>query len=153
MPTLATIRAAIKAKMLTVADIGQVHDYERYARRDADFAALFLTGAQIRGWVVRRVSRSESAPFNGREVVRNRWRVSGYMALDDSAATEKTFDDLVEALIAAFKADQELGGIVHTLIDDENDRIGLQLDESTPVLFAGVLCHSARLSLVTMHYE
>jgi len=48
MSTLATIRAAIVAKLNTVAGIGQVHNYERFARAEKDFRALYET-ADLKG--------------------------------------------------------------------------------------------------------
>jgi hypothetical protein len=35
---------------------------------------------------------------------------------------------------------------------DEGDA-GVQVPESGPVMFAGVLCHAARLTLATRHYK
>lgn len=151
MTTLAQIRGGIAAKLGTVAGIGVVHDYERFAKRDAEFQALFKTGGTIKGWIVRRVSTREMRPAIGRHVVWNRWRIRGYMSLDDSAATEKSFDDLVEAIRDAFRADETLGGLVADLT--ENEQFGIQVEDSGPVLFAGVLCHGARLGLTTMHFQ
>jgi hypothetical protein len=94
--------------------------------------------------------REERSGAVGRHAVIARWALRGYMALDDSAASEKTFDDLVEALIAAFRADDSLGGVVDSCII--GDIAGLQLDEAGPVMLAGVLCHGARLTLRTRWY-
>lgn len=152
MAALADVRAAIKTTLESVADIGQVHDYERYASRQGDFVALYYSAghAQIRGWNFRRVAREERSSAIGRHAVTARWALRGYMALDDSAASEQTFDLLVEALIAAFRADDSLGGVVDTCIIA--DVAGLQLDEAGPVMLAGVLCHGARLTLRTRWY-
>ena len=151
MPTIAQIRAAIVAKLAAVPEIGVVHDYERWAKREADFAVLYVSGGQVRGWHVRKLSTRRQSPARGRYIVTHRWQIRGFMALDDAAATEKTFDDLVEAVELAFQADTDLGGVVGiTIVDDE---AGIQVVESIPVLFAGVLCHSARLILNTRHSE
>lgn len=149
MPTIATVRAAIQATLSGVADIGVVHDYERWAARTDAFTALYLsaTHGQIRGWYIRQLSRSERSPDVGRHAVIARWRLGGYMALDDSAQSEKTFDDLVEDVIDAFRADDTLGGTVDTCV--VGDIAGLQLEQSGPVMFGGVLCHGAQLGLQT----
>jgi len=149
MAALADVRAAIKSTLEGVSGIGVVHDYERYASQQGTFRALYHSAAhgQIRGWNFRRVARAERSPATGRHVVTARWQIRGYMALDDSAATEKTFDDLVEGVVAAFRADDTLGGVVDTLI--VGDTAGAQLEEAGPVMLAGVLCHGARLGLQT----
>lgn len=157
MSTLAEKRAAIAATISGVANTGQVHDYERYAKAEGEFRALYQAdiGASksLRGWFVRRVATREVsvAVGVGMEVIG--WRITGYLAIDDAAASEKTFDDLIEALRAAFRTDPTLGGVVADLYDltqsADSAPYGLQVEESGPVLFAGVLCHRAVLGLVT----
>lgn len=151
-PTLAQIRAAIKAKLEAVATIGTVHDYERFSKRDAEFQALYKTSNTIKGWNIRRVSTREARLAVGRYQVFHRWRIRGYMALDDSAASEKTFDTLIEAVKDAFRADETLSGLVKDLLESEQ-QFGIQVEDSGPVMFAGVLCHGARLGLTTMHFQ
>ena len=156
--TVEQIRAALVALIAAVPDIGVVNDYERYAERASDMQRLYVAAIdgedQLRGWFVRRVATIEqdiSATAGGRYVVTHTWRIQGYMALSDAKASEKTFDTLIEAVRAALRADISLGGLVSSI--ETPDQAGLALDESTPVLFAGVLCHSARLSLKTTHYQ
>ena len=83
--------------------------------------------------------------------VLTQWRIRGFMALSDAAGTEKTFDDLIDAAADAFRADPTLGGVVFSTLNPQSDETGLQLVQSRPVLFAGVLCHSAELNLYTQH--
>lgn len=157
MSTLNQVRTAIVAALSGIANVGQVHDYERYAKAEGDFRALYQAtigaGKSLRGWFVRRVSTREvSATVGvGMEVIG--WRITGYLAIDDAAASEKAFDDLIEAIRAAFRADPTLGGVVGDLYDltqsADSAPYGIQVEESGPVLFAGVLCHRAVLGLVT----
>lgn len=149
MPTLAQVRAAIKTTLEGVSGIGQVHDYERFAKRTADFLALYrsTTHNQVRGWNFRRVSTQERSPDVGRFIVTARWQIRGYMTLDDSATSEKTFDNLVEDVRDAFRANDTLGGVVDTCII--GDVAGAQLEEAGPVMLADHLCHGARLTLQT----
>jgi len=151
MPTIASVRTAIMGKLNAVAGIGATHDYERYAASMAGMKALYLSGGQIKGWNLRRVATEETSPAVGRYVVTHRWRIAGYMALDDSAATEKAFDDLIEAARDAFRADDTLGGVVATCIIDSV--AGAQVQDSGPVMFGNVLCHGARLALATRHFQ
>lgn len=156
--TLPQIRAAIRAKLAGVAEIGAVHDYERYVQRANELQALYVVSIdgqdQLRGWFVRRVATIEqdlAAGAGGRYVVQHTWRIRGYMALNDANASEIVFDALIEAIRDAFRADINLGGLVSSI--ETEDQAGIGVDESEPVLFAGVLCHACRLSLKTVHYQ
>ena len=142
------IRDQIVAKLTAVTGIGLVHRFQRYATKQSDFKALYESGGKVLGWFVRRVSvaeREDASTYN-REVTR--WRIEGVMSLDDDAETEIAFDALIDAARDAFRADQTLGGTVETTVVDGQS--GLQLEDSGPAMFAGVLCHHARLSLATV---
>lgn len=155
MTTVADIRAAIKTTMQTVSNIGVVNDFERYSdqmsKLKLQYVANISGSDQLRGWHIRRIAKREVFVDTGRWSVHNRWRIRGFMAIDDDNETEKTFDDLVNALEDAFRADDTLGGEVLSCIDPETSEAGLQLIDSKPVLFAGVLCHSAECGLHTQH--
>lgn len=153
MSTVAQIRAAIKTKLAAVASIGQVHDYERYSGRDADFKTLYKDNAsgRIKGWNFFREATRELDLDNGSVRRLHTWRITGFMSIDDVDATGKTFDDLVDAVATAFRTDRTLGGKVDDIKDmnQEDGESGIQVDSIEPVMFAGVLCHRARLRLVT----
>lgn len=154
MPTLTQIRDAIAAKMATVADIGKVHKYERFAKGEKDFRLLYEHQGQIRGWNIRRLTRAENSQVMGESNVINRWQIRGFMSMSDADASELVFDGLVEGLCAAFRADETLGGLImSTVIPTMGNLAGLQEEDSGPVMFAGVLCHSARLILHTWHTQ
>ncbi|MBH03977.1 MAG: hypothetical protein CMP08_07620 [Xanthomonadales bacterium] len=149
---IATIRSTITETLQGIPAIGRVHDYERYASAKADLKALYEYEGQIRGWFVRRAGAAETMPDTrlGRTAVDNRWQIRGYMSLADAEASERAFDALVATIQAAFRTDETLGGVVNTTFFQ--DRAGIQVDDLGPVLFAGVLCHGARLSLRTRHW-
>lgn len=156
--SVAAIRTALLATVAAVADIGQVHAHERYAREEAKFRDRFLftpTGGteQLRGWWLRRTATRESSPSVGRTVNVHTWQLRGYMSLNDEAATELEFDALVEALRDALRADPNVGGFAEQgpLADGDNTD-GPQLLDTGPVLFCGVLCHSAVIELRTWSY-
>jgi hypothetical protein len=139
----ATQRAAIASVLSGIPDVGVVHDYDRWAVDWGAFIALFKTTIggkdQIRGWEISRISASED-----RTSVRpHTYAIRGYMGLKDSQATEKTFNDLIEAIAAAFRASQDLGKAVlgHDFI---------QIAVIEPRMFGSVLCHYAELRL-TVH--
>lgn len=152
MSKLEDIRAAIVLKLASVSDMGNLHGYERYAKSENDFRKLYQkdgAGDQpILGWFVRRLRFSQQQE-NSRNLITSTWRIQGFMSLNDANQTEIQFDNLIENITAAFNADANLGGAVQRIGNDEF--AGIQLDESTPVMFTGVLCHGARLTLITQH--
>lgn len=151
----ATHRAALLALLQAVPAIGRVHDYQRYAREESAFRSLYVyepaTGpSQLRGWQISRVGVAERTVGLGRVLNEHTWRIRGYMALRDADATETEFDALVEAIRAAFRADPTLGGA--STAEPIGDEDGVQMRDAGPVLFCGVLCHSALLEVQTREY-
>jgi hypothetical protein len=144
------VRAAIAAVLERVPDIGVVLEFTAYADREADMAALYTvptaSGRQVRGWRIRRVSQRQTA-IGSNYVIETSWRVEGFLSLSGGGATELDLDDLVDAIDDAFRADETLGGTVEGL--DFGDQAGLQVEDLGPLMFAGVLCHGARLGLNT----
>ncbi len=154
MPTVKQIRDAIKAKIETVPGSGVIHTYERYAKDASALAALYYYGAaptkRLHGWHIRRVAKREVLVDTDRWSLWFTWRIRGFMGLDDADATEELFDTECDAIADAFRADDTLGGLVFSQMPDDRE-IGIQVVKAEPVLFAGVLCHSAELGLTTQH--
>ena len=149
------IRAALVALLEAVPGIGTLHNYERFASKPKEFQALYLQGQDIRGFYVRRQSYRETPYSTMKNRVRTRWVIRGFASLVDADATELAFDDLLDAIAAMLRAkpvvyDADGNGLCHTVTDDS---AGLQLEDSSPVMFAGVLCHGATFSLTTEHLE
>jgi hypothetical protein len=151
--------AAIKAKLAGVANMGTVHDYERYTKEAARLLALYESSAQggnrIYGWFVAERQVRERYLDIGRAIIDTVWDLVSYMTLDDGDASEKLLRAQVDKVRDAFRNDDSLGGAVDTLILDEGGGApirGVQLDAMDKVLFAGALCHRARCSLVTRNY-
>lgn len=156
MSRLATIRTAIVATVAAVPEVGVVHAYERYIRADDKFRQLYLytppVGTpQLRGWWVRRVATAESSPnISPRTRNVHTWHVRGYMVLNDEAASELVFDELVEAVRDAVRADLTFGGVADLgPLNDGDNTEGAQVVDTGPVMFCGVLCHSALLEIRT----
>ena len=113
--SVAAIRTQVKAILQGVANIGQVHDYDRWEIDWDDFLVLFKSTIggtdQIRGWTIH--SQSEVSSYPGTNNVgqfEHLFLLRGYMSLKDASATEKTFDDLVEAVQKAFLGNYTLNG-------------------------------------------
>lgn len=154
MSVLQDHRAALAALLAAVPGVGLVHLYEPYARTEAAFAALYAWavpggGKQLRGWFIRRTGTRERELGVGRTLNAHTWQVRGFMALDEAGATELVFDELVEAMRLAYRTDPTLGGVAQL---SPAEGVGMDVTDSRPVVFAGVLCHSAVLQLTTHAY-
>ena len=156
--SLTAAREALLKVLSAVPAIGIVHSRERFASSEAEFRKLYqYTLAQaedafgvdphIRGWYVRRTATTE-VNANGRLLSEHRWLIRGYMAFKDAVASELIFDDLVERIRAAVRVDTTLGlpGLLGGSIESER---GVQVASAGPVMFTGLLCHSAMLELST----
>lgn len=152
------IRQAIFDHLKTVAAIGQVQAFQRYSKRNSDLFEHYAWSnpendtksyvSEIRGWFIRRESFRQDLVANCYERT-TVWSIQGFMSLDDETQTELQFDNLLDDIESAFRSEGTLGGAVQS-IGDENER-GLQLVDSGPYMFAGVLCHGAKFRLVTRH--
>lgn len=143
---LKDIIAEVNTILSAVAGIGKVHDYERWVADEAGFRTLFLAAdGRLHGWTITR----EQSPARDKNVHAaertHRIVLRGYMALKDDAASEKTFQDLVEAVFAAFLANRKL-----------NNKAIWSAPVSVRVVqhrrFGGVLCHYAELVLDVIDY-
>ncbi|MCB1908811.1 MAG: hypothetical protein KDH15_15705 [Rhodocyclaceae bacterium] len=151
MSQLEPTRAAIVAK-LAVLGIGVVHDHEPYAATLAALQALYQDpdSGRLNGWHVRRVATRELSAAIGCYLEYVSWQIRGYFALSEADGSERAFDAQIEAIRDAVRADPTLGGAVGNTAEDD-DEAGVQVQESGPVMFAGVLCHAATLRLVTIN--
>ena len=95
---------------------------------------------------MRRVARREDAKNN--EVLTT-WEVRGFRGIEDAAETELAFDAVIDVIGDAFRADPTMGRVVLYPADDQ--QAVPELVDSGPAMFTGVLCHAARLRLVTRH--
>lgn len=158
------IRAAIMAVLESVPGIGVTHNYERFSKQNDSFQALFSVAESeapearriVRGWCVHRQSWREYPYDTGKNRIRTRWVVTGYASLLDTEKSELSFDAVLDRATAAFRArpvlhDDTGMALCHTRTDEGG--AGLQVEDSGPVMFAGLLCHRALCSLVTEHLE
>ena len=146
--SISAIRATIYSAVNGVTDVGKVYDYERWANEWDDFLTLFKTTigstVQVRGWEVsyRGFANQPPMDFSGQHIRAHRFAVMGYMGLDDSKATEKTFANLAEDVADAIDADATLHGASYYYVID------VGIDEHEPRMFGGVLCHYALINVI-----
>jgi len=149
MPSVIEVRDAIVATLKSVEKVGQVHAYERYAATNEKLRKFYeyscAGDTHLRGWYVRRLTTQEfDGTVNPQQIG---WVIRGFMALSDANESELIFDDVIERIRDAFRDDYDLGGLIDSSVN--NDLAGVQLEDANAVMFAGVLCHSARLKLWT----
>lgn len=143
----ATVRGYLKDVLDGVADIGIVHDYERWANNQTAFLDLFKTiiglNNVIRGWTISCAAASQEwlnePEFDGQgQIIRTyRYVIRGFLGLDDAAESEKTAWALAETIMQTLDSDAVLHGEsqVWTVTPPA------QLTLFEPRLFGGVLCH------------
>lgn len=135
MPPLITdLRARIKTDLLTVAGIGQVHDYERFSNQPSTFAAFFVSAGHVNGWTV--AVGMDSAWSSTREVDRfYRVMIRGYRVVNDAEASAKTFDEEIDGVMTALENDWHLNHLI------ENLEGGIEASDPEYRVFGEVLCH------------
>ncbi len=148
-----TIRARIKTVIESVANTGPVHNRERYIPNWDELKTLFSVTIEnvviLRGWMIslRRVTQSVET-FQGSgdaetTAVTYIYRLRGFASLIDANSSEITFAALVLAISKAIQEDATLDQYVW---ERETPAVaGIELGE---MMFAGVLCHSAEITLV-----
>lgn len=145
--SLALIRAEIKSILLAVTGVGtKVHDYERWAKTWEDYLSLFKSNGLIKGWTITRTATPEVTSTTTTNTRTHTFLIRGYYSLDDSAATETTFQDLIEEIAAAFRVKPTLNGQAF-------DCGPLQVDIVGSVMFGSVLCHFCQLRLLVQEEE
>jgi hypothetical protein len=154
--SLATHRAALVAMLESVADVGVVNAFERFARLESEFRKFYVWDqpsgdAHIRGWQISNKAIERRTLGLGRTLDKFTWHIRGYLSWNDGYESEIVFDDLVERIRAAHLADPSLGGVCTAeMWGDGPD--GMQKSEAGPVMFCGALCHSAVLQVETWEY-
>lgn len=154
-------RAAIKAVLESVSDIGQVHDYERYADDWEDFISLFLAeniGADdekmLRGWTIslQGIPTSDQITFgspgaSGTTQVDYSYVIRGYHAVKDETASEKEWITLCAAVKTALDADTSLHSGVYDDGANGNFVSGKATMRTDFRMFSEILCHYTEIVL------
>jgi len=142
-----TILAQILSTLQGVTGIGtKVYDYERYAATWKEYLDLFKANDLIKGWTITRIATPEETKNVTTNLRTHVFVIRGFYSLDDSAATEKTFQVLIESICTAFREDPTLSGVAF-------DSGPVQVDTVGPVMFGQVLCHHCELRLPAQEEE
>jgi hypothetical protein len=139
----ATIRAQIKTVVESVAGIGAVHDYQRYSRSWAALKAMYTASGTVNSFTIYRIGCQTERDTMPTLLRHHAFRLDGIRELDDAAATEKTFQTLLDALFTAFKNNQTLSGTCQNVDPLQIDQIGVEDLEQTlyHVASCSLVCH------------
>jgi len=139
----ATIRAQIKTVLESVSGIGIVHDYRRHSRSWATLKALFASAGTVSAVTFYRVACPADRDTMPTILRRHSFKLDFLRELDDAAATEKTFQALLDAVFEVFKANQTLGGTCQNVDPLQVDAIDTEDIEQTlyHVASCTLVCH------------
>ena len=135
----ATIRASTKALMDTVTGIGMVHDYSRWAADEQALRTLFqkVANGPLHGWEITRRGFQEVRITGDKYKITHDYLIVGHYAIRDSAASEKLFNVIVDAVNQKFLDTKLPSTEGHTL-----PKVTIK-----EWMFAGVLCHRVEMTI------
>jgi hypothetical protein len=154
---LAARLSEIKTVLSAVSGIGTVHDYIRFARRWSTILDQFKKSDRINATMISRTASASRQVTLGETERAHVFAVSSVYGLADASATEKTFQNLIDAQYAAFQAYEltwNLSGITsHPDWGPMSGAVGLQIDAIDIRLFGETLCHYAACRVCVVEIE
>ena len=142
--SLALARVRLRDKLDTVSGIGTTHRYMPLVSTEKGILDRLTKDGKLHAWCV---TLAEDQPYSTdrkpstHEHAIYHFNIVAFMAVGDAGSSEEAWQDLVERAIAVFRADKKLGG------EPFFDMSPAQWTRGGYVMWAGVLCHFARLSL------
>ena len=134
------ILAAVVARLDAITGTGVIHARTRLTHDWTTFIANFVTAGNVLGWTVSRRATSErhlTSLENEREYI---FRLRGYMQINDAAATETTFQEMIEDVCDDFRETYTLDATAELA---EPPQV-LTVEERA---FASVLCHYCEIEI------
>ncbi|WP_010604012.1 hypothetical protein [Pseudoalteromonas maricaloris] len=138
------VRTAI-LNVLNNANVGTFYKKERFSKNTQELKTMYAQGDAISGGYIRLKRRKRQNPYAPRTTVAYTFDVVFLKSFVDDEDSQEHFENAIESLDDAFAGDPLLNDLVDDL--DEGDDTGLILDDHSPVMFCGVLCHQARMRL------
>lgn len=140
----ATTLAAIKTLMESVTNIGNVFDYVRWNKDWPITLSLIKVAtpapAHIRFWDISRKSTPEEEKTSRTNLRLHTFQIRGFISLDDSTATEKTLQNLVEDVATMFRNKPTLNGTALIAAP-------LQINNTGHAMVGDVLCNMVDTSI------
>jgi len=132
------IRTGIKNLLEAITGVGKVHDYERFTMRPEEFLLLFkdATSNKIIGWEITRTGADVERVTSNKFKILHHFVIKGYYGLQDSSASEKLFNAVVELIIAK---------LINNPIADTQGLAIPQVKTINAQVFGDHLCHHAEI--------
>ena len=146
----ATFRDEVKTTLEAVTGIGRVYDFIRLINHWEEFKQDAVADGRINVWEITRLTLEEEleAP-QGQVGVEACFRdahliaIIGHFSVKDEDESEKTFQDLIDAIVVAFRQNNTLGQT--TLIPQQP-----QVPSIGHEMFASVLCHAVQINFLAI---
>ena len=139
--SLSTVRAEMKSVLEAVTGAGTILDYERYSKEWSTYKDLFKSGDHINFIEILRPSFERDVHgSDSTERVTHNFVLKGAYSLSDDNASEKTFQDLVEAYCQAFRNIPTLNSTAEVVQYPVIGRI-------ITGMFGSVLCHICEIEI------
>jgi hypothetical protein len=131
----------------TVANVGKVNAYRRAVNTEADVAAAYKDEAtgMIRAWDVTRESTQSNDRTVGATEELHLIVLRGYLSVKDAEASERTFQNLIEAIRGAFRAKRNLNG-------KALDSTPMNARTVTAASLSGILVHYCELAFTVQEF-
>ena len=146
----ATFRDEVKTTLEAVDGIGQVYDHMRLLTHWEKFKQDAVKDGRVNIWEITRLTMEEEleTPQNQGGVEgcfqdKHLIGIIGHFSVDDKKESEKTFQDLIDAIVEAFRVNNTLGGTV--LIPQQPQVPGIGHE-----MFASVLCHAVQITFLAI---
>lgn len=146
----AAFRDEAKTTLEAVDGIGKVYDFIRHMTFWEELRTEAVADGRVNVWEITRLTMEEEleAP-QGQVAVEACFRdahllaIIGHFAVDDKKESEKTFQDLIDAIVLAFRQNNTLGQM--TLIPSQP-----QVPSIGHEMFASVLCHAVQINFLVV---
>ena len=146
----AQFRDEVKTTLEAVDNIGEVYDYMRHLTQWEKLKNVAVKDGRVNVWEITRLTMEEDleAP-QGQVGVEACFRdahliaIIGHVSLQDTDESEKFFQDLIDAIVDAFRTNNTLGGLTLVPAQPQVPSIGHEM-------FASVLCHAVQISFLAV---
>jgi len=133
----------IKDILKTVTGVPDDNIYirNRFIKDEKEFITAFVASNKLHGYVIYREGFPQEDRTTTSTTKRHSFVIIGFMAYKDTDTSEQDYQDLIDAIDDAFRADRTLGDNIHWVEP-------MQMRSFSIASFHSVLCYRAELSLV-----
>ncbi len=121
--SVALQRAQTQTLFAAVSGVSQVHDYERYSNDPKVAADWFTRQGKLNVFFLQADVLDPTPLTTSEQEQRTEWTLVGYLQVDDSLASKKTAEDLVQTLVDVKLAARTLSGTATNSTPPKPERI------------------------------